>query len=154
MHGRGVQLCGCFSRAPQLQGFLIGLSVECQAAEHPWSLAALANICRVTRVLHAAVPSITKPQDVPPARLCPELAGTHGSPPRPLAGLLSAHPARWTPQPPPESQSRPCSSGFSQEMAPLQHPTARSPLQDGGEPAPGVCGLPLACHRRKAGHSR
>lgn len=107
---------------------------------------ALANIfhCAPPGPAHTTFSSITR--DVSPGRFVP---GTR-RPSRPLAGRFSARRLlRQRGQPlakSPDDRHRPCSSGSFQEMAPLQHPTARgrSPQAPrGGEsPAPAPAGSP------------
>lgn len=103
------------------------------------------------------LPSLASPS--PWAGLCPALPGTHRAPlaPRrpvlhtPSAGAARASSGRLTHLP--KSGPRPCFSGFFQEMAPLQHPTAcgRSPHhpQGGESPAAASAGSPSPAASRK-----
>lgn len=123
---------------------------------------ALANVNRVpptSPVPHAAVSSITEPRDVPLGRCVPGAPPPPGTPePHFLAvsphtdccGSSGSEDNLWPARPPPQARARPCSAGSFQEMAPLQHPTARrpqTPSPGGGSPAAatdGRCPINLA----------
>lgn len=99
----------------------------------------------------------TKPQDLHLGRFVPGAPRHPLSPPWPVLRTPSAvatmsartnsGPLTQLPKPRPA----PALQGFFQEMAPLQHPSARSPPRGGGSPAAAPAGSPAPAASRKRG---
>ncbi|XP_009280359.1 PREDICTED: cell division cycle-associated 7-like protein [Aptenodytes forsteri] len=107
----------------------------------------LAAVSGITKPLGRIVPGAPRHPPSPPG------SSQAGSPHTECWGRDGSEGKLWPTHPPPEIRARPCSSGFFQEMAPLQHPTARgrSPQhpQGGESPAAASAGSPSPAASRK-----